>query len=48
MVDAGDDPLRAELDCFLAGIRAGATQAPLQLQDAVKGLLAAEMVLKAL
>lgn len=48
MVDAADDPLRAELDCFLAGIRAGTTQAPLQLQDAVKGLLAVEMVLKAL
>lgn len=43
-----DDPLRAEIDCFLAGVRAGASQAPVTPQDALHGLLAAEMILEAL
>jgi predicted dehydrogenase len=47
-IDAADDPLRTELDCFLAGIRAGAATAPVSPQDALDGLLAAEMVLAAL
>jgi predicted dehydrogenase len=47
-IDADDDPLRAELDCFLAGIRAGASQAPVTPQDALNGLMAAEMILGAL
>ncbi|CAM5292863.1 Inositol 2-dehydrogenase [Aquamicrobium terrae] len=47
-IDAADDPLRAELDCFLAGIRAGTCLAPVSPQDALDGLVAAEMVLAAL
>jgi predicted dehydrogenase len=43
-----DDPLRAEIDCFLAGIRAGVSQAPVTPQDALHGLAAAEMVLAGL
>lgn len=43
-----DDPLRAELECFLAGIRAGVSQAPVSPHDALHGLIAAEMVLAAL
>ena len=46
--DAGGDPLRTELDCFLSGIRAGASQAPVCPRDALDGILAAEMVMKAL
>lgn len=47
-VEGNDDPLRTELECFLAGIRAGASRAPVSLQDALNGLLAAEMILEAL
>lgn len=47
-MSAPDDPLRTELDCFLAGIRARASQAPVTPQDALNGLLAAEMILHAL
>jgi predicted dehydrogenase len=43
-----DDPLRAELDCFLAGVRLGAPQGSVAPQDALNGLLAAEMILTAL
>ncbi|WP_274629488.1 Gfo/Idh/MocA family protein [Arvimicrobium flavum] len=44
-VDASDNPLRAELDCFLRGIRAGRSHAPVTPQDAMNGLLAAEMII---
>lgn len=43
-----EDALGAELDCFLAGIRAGRSLAPVTPQDALDGLNAAEMVLDAL
>lgn len=43
-----EDPLREELNCFIAGIRAGASKAPVTPQDALNGLLAAEMILRAL
>ena len=43
-----EDPLREELNCFIAGIRAGAPKAPVTPQDALNGLLAAEMILRAL
>jgi predicted dehydrogenase len=43
-----DNALRSELDCFLAGIRAGGSQAPVTPEDALNGLLAAEMILGAL
>lgn len=43
-----DDPLRAELDCFLQSIRSGTSSAPVGPQDAYEGLLAAEMVVEAL
>lgn len=45
---ADDDPLRTELETFLAGIRAGSSRAPVTPQDALHGLLAAEMILVAL
>ena len=47
-VGEAEDPLRAELDCFIAGIRVGASKAPVSPQDALSGLLAAEMILQAL
>lgn len=47
-MSAPDDPLRTELDCFLAGIRARASQAPVKPKDALNGLLAAEIILQAL
>ena len=49
-IDVGEteDPLREELDCFIAGIRAGASQAPVTPGDALSGLLAAEMILASL
>ena len=47
-VPADEDPLRAELDCFLTGIRAGVSQAPVTPGDALNGLLAAEMIIEAL
>lgn len=43
-----DDPLRAELDCFLADIRFGKSRAPVKPQDAYQGLVAAEMIVEAL
>jgi predicted dehydrogenase len=43
--DNNDDPLETELNCFLAGIRSGASQSPVTLQDAYHGLLAAEMII---
>ena len=46
--DPAADPLRAELDCFLAGVRSGASTAPVTPQDALNGLIAAEMVLQAM
>lgn len=45
---AADDPLRTELECFLAGIRAGACRAPVTPADAVDGLEAAGMIRDAL
>jgi predicted dehydrogenase len=47
-VPAGGDPLRTELECFLDGIRAGTSRAPVKLEDAVDGLEAAGMVLRVL
>jgi predicted dehydrogenase len=47
-VDGVEDPLRNELDCFITGIRAGASVAPVTPQDALNGLLAAEMILRSL
>ncbi|MGD9511028.1 MAG: Gfo/Idh/MocA family protein [Geminicoccaceae bacterium] len=47
-VPAEDDPLRTELECFLAGVRAGASRAPVRPEDAVDGLEAAGMILRAL
>lgn len=47
-VREADDPLRAELECFLQGIRSGVSQAPVTPEDALNGLLAAEMILHAL
>ncbi|MHA6687597.1 Gfo/Idh/MocA family protein [Mesorhizobium sp. A556] len=43
--DAGEDPLTAELECFLAGVRDGVSRSPVTLTDAYHGLLAAEMIL---
>jgi predicted dehydrogenase len=48
VLNANDDPLRAELQCFVAGIRAGANQAPVTPNEALSGLVAAEMILDAL
>ena len=46
--DMPEDALRAEIDVFLAGIRAGKSRAPVTPQDALDGLKTAEMVLEAL
>ena len=40
-----EDPLTAELECFLSGIREGGSRSPVTLTDALHGLLAAEMIL---
>lgn len=47
-IPAEDDPLRTELECFLEGIRAGASRAPVTPEDAVDGLEAAGTILRAL
>jgi predicted dehydrogenase len=47
-IDPADDALRTELECFLAGIRIGVTQAPVSPFDALNGLIAAEMIIQAL
>lgn len=47
-IEASDDPLRTELDCFVAGIRAGKLLAPVSPADALNGLIAADMILEAL
>jgi len=47
-LDAQNDPLRTELDCFLTAIRSGARQLPVTPQDALDGIIAAEAVLEAL
>ncbi|MFI0842538.1 Gfo/Idh/MocA family protein [Mesorhizobium sp. IMUNJ 23232] len=47
-ISAADDPLRTELDCFLTGIDARESLAPVTPEDALNGLLAAEMILHAL
>lgn len=47
-IEASDDPLRTELDCFVAGIRAGKSLAPVSPSDALNGLVAADMILRAL
>lgn len=47
-VAADDDPLRTELEAFLAGIRAGHLLAPVTPEDALKGLRVAERVVTAL
>ncbi|MFO1047270.1 MAG: hypothetical protein U1E52_05145 [Geminicoccaceae bacterium] len=47
-IPAEDDPLRTELECFLEGIRAGASRAPVTPEDAVDGLAVAAMILRAL
>lgn len=47
-LDAQDDPLRTELDCFLTAIRSGARQLPVTPRDALDGIIAAEAVLEAL
>ena len=47
-LDPADDPLRTEVTCFLSGIRAGRSEAPVTPEDALNGLLAAEMILEAL
>jgi predicted dehydrogenase len=46
--DLPDDPLGAELDGFLKGIVAGRNLSPVSLDDALDGILAAEMILDAL
>ena len=43
-----DDPLRTELECFLAGIRAGRSHAPVTPEHAQNGLIAAEMIIREL
>jgi predicted dehydrogenase len=43
-----DDPLRTQLECFLQGVRSGVLQAPVTPEDALNGLLAAEMILQSL
>ena len=43
---ADDDPLRAELDAFLSGIRSGRLAAPVTLGDALRGLLVAERIVR--
>lgn len=48
ILDDADDPLRAELDCFLESIRSGKSCAPVGPQDAYHGLVAAEMIMEAL
>ncbi len=47
-IEASDDPLRTELDCFVAGIRAGKSLAPVSPSDALNGLVAADLILRAL
>lgn len=47
-VDADDDPLRTELDCFLAAIRSGGRGLPIVPRDALDGIVAAEAVIEAL
>lgn len=42
------DPLRAELICFLSGIRNGRLAAPVTAEDALNGLHAAELIMAAL
>lgn len=46
--DGGDDPLRTELDAFLAGVRAGHLLAPVTPDDALNGLLVAERIVRSL
>jgi predicted dehydrogenase len=46
--DASDDPLRTELETFLAGIRAGRSVAPVTPDDALQGIVAAERIVAAL
>lgn len=43
-IDAADDPLRTELECFLSGIRSGKLDAPVSVRDALDGLSAAEAI----
>jgi predicted dehydrogenase len=47
-LDLRDDPLRTELECFLAAIRSGGGQLPVTPQDALDGITAADAILVAL
>ena len=47
-LDADDDPLRTELECFLAAIRSGSRHLPVTPRDALDGITAAEAVLAGL
>lgn len=47
-IDVNDDPLRTELECFLSGIRSGKAPAQVSPEDALQGLIAAEMIVDAL
>lgn len=47
-LDPGDDPLRAELECFLAAIRSGSRHLPVTPRDALDGITAAETILAGL
>ncbi len=43
-----DDPLRTELECFVAGVRAGKSQSPVSPGEALAGLELAERIMEAL
>lgn len=47
-IDVADDPLRTELECFLEGIRSGNAPTDVTPDDALQGLVAAELVMDAL
>jgi predicted dehydrogenase len=47
-INVEDDPLRSELECFLSGIRGGKAPAQVSPDDALQGLIAAEMIVGAL
>jgi predicted dehydrogenase len=47
-LDAQDDPLRTELECFLGGIRSGTLKSPVTPEDALDGLVVAEAIIDSL
>ncbi len=47
-LDAPDDPLRTELECFLGAIHSNALKSPVMPQDALDGLIVAEAIVESL